>query len=320
MRIVILGAGAMGSILGAHLAHGGAEVIFLARGQRAQWLREHDITVSGLTNITAPVHVIERPHEVKDADVLLVAVKTHDTETALNSLRQLAVGNVLSVQNGVLKNAQVAHVFGWEKTLGAMGGVAGEVLPNGTVHCTIQQRLVIGELPEGTSARVETLATALTRAGLPTEVSPQIQSIEWSKYVLFVGLMAVAALTRLETYKFLKDPDLALVRVRLEREVAQIATALGIPLVDYDGIQAKTLTSLPIEEAVARVQHSGEQFEARGATAHKVSTLQDLERGRRLEVEETLGYAARKGAELGLQLPTVDTCYRLLAGISRVLQ
>jgi 2-dehydropantoate 2-reductase len=320
MRIVILGAGAMGSILGAHLAQGGAEVIFLARGQRAQWLREHEITVSGLANITAPVHVIDRPHEVKDADVLLVAVKTHDTETALNSLRQLAVGTVLSVQNGVFKNAQVAHVFGWGKTLGAMAGFAGEVMPDGTVHCTIQQCLVIGEIPEGTSARVETLATALTRAGLPTAVSPHIQSVEWSKYVLFVGLMAVAALTRLETYKFLKDPDLALVRVRLEREVAQIATALGIPLVDYGGIQAKTLTSLPIEEAVERVRHSGEQFEARGATAHKVSTLQDLERGRRLEVEETLGYAARKGAELGLQLPTVDTCYRLLAGISRVLQ
>ena len=320
MRIVILGAGAMGSILGAHLAQGGAEVIFLARGQRAQWLRKHDITVSGLANITAPVQVIERPHEVENADVLLVAVKTHDTETALNSLRQLAVGNVLSVQNGVFKNAQVAHVFGWEQTLGAMAGFAGAVMPDGTVHCTIKERLVIGELPKGTSARVETLATALTRTGLPTEVSPHIQSVEWSKYVLFVGLMAVATLTRLETYKFLKDPDLALVRVRLEREVAQIATALGIPLVDYGGIQAKTLTSLPMEEAVERVRHSGEQFEARGATAHKVSTLQDLELGRRLEVEETLGYAVRKGAELGLQLPTVDTCYRLLAGISRVLQ
>jgi 2-dehydropantoate 2-reductase len=215
MRIVILGVGAMGSILGAHLAQGGAEVIFLARGQRAQWLWEHDITVSGLANITAPVHVIERPHEVKNADVLLVAVKTHDTDPVLSSLRQLTVRHVLSVQNGVLKNAQVAHVFGWEKTLGAMAGFAGAVLPDGTVHCTIQQHLVIGELPEGTSARVETLATALTRAGLPTEVSPQIPSVEWAKYVLFVGLMAVAVLTRLETYKFLKDPDLALVKVRL---------------------------------------------------------------------------------------------------------
>jgi 2-dehydropantoate 2-reductase len=58
-------------------------------------------------------------------------------------------------------------------------------------------------------------------------------------------------------------------------------------------------------------------MQAQGATAHKVSMLQDLERGRRLEVEETLGYAVRKGAELGLQLPTVETCYRLIRGIDR---
>jgi 2-dehydropantoate 2-reductase len=320
MRIVILGAGAMGSIIGAHLAQGRAEVIYLARGQRAQWLREHGITLSGLANFTVPVSVIERPYEVQDADILLVAVKTYDTDAALSSLRHLAVGSVLSVQNGVLKNAQVAHVFGWEKTLGAMAGFAGEVMPDGTVHCTIKESLVIGELPAGTSDRVETLATALTRAGLPTEVSPHIQSVEWSKYVVFVGLMAVAVITRLETYKFLKDSDLALAKGKLEREVAQVATHLGILLGDYGRVQAKTLTSLPIEEAVARARHSGEQFEARGATAHKVSTLQDLERGRRLEVEETLGYTARQAAELGLQVPTVDTCYRLLAGINRALQ
>ena len=56
------------------------------------------------------------------------------------------------------------------------------------------------------------------------------------------------------------------------------------------------------------------------APTHKMSTLQDLEQGRRLEVEELLGYAVRKGAELDVPLPTVDTWYRLLAGVNRHLQ
>jgi len=56
------------------------------------------------------------------------------------------------------------------------------------------------------------------------------------------------------------------------------------------------------------------------APAHKLSTLQDLERSRRLEVEETLGYVVRKGAELDVPLLTLDTCYRLIAGINRWLQ
>jgi 2-dehydropantoate 2-reductase len=320
MKIVILGAGALGSLLGAQLAQGGAEVILLARGPRAQWVREHGLTVTGLVNCRASVHVVIDPQAVQAADVLLVAVKTYDTDAALRSLRHLAVESVLSVQNGVMKNVQVAHYVGWDKTLGAVAAFAGEVMPDGTVRCTIYDRFFLGALPEGTSAQAQAVATAFAQAGLPTEVSPHIQSVEWSKYIRFVGLMAVAALTRLETYRFSKDPDLAFVRVMLEREVAQLATRLGIPLGDYGVWQSKTMASLSMEDAVARIRHSGEQLERRGDTVQKVSALQDLERGRRLEVEEILGYAVRKGEELSLPLPTVATCYRLLAGIDRSLQ
>ena len=66
---------------------------------------------------------------------------------------------------------------------------------------------------------------------------------------------------------------------------------------------------------MAAIRRFGAVMQAR-APAHKVSTLQDLEGGRRLEVEETLGHAVRKGAELGVDLPALETCYRLIAGIS----
>jgi len=273
-----------------------------------------------MANVTVPVHVVVDPQEVQAADVVLLAVKTYDTEAALESIRHITVGSVLSVQNGVYKNEQVAHTFGWGKTLGAVPAFAGELMPDGTVLCTAHERLFIGELPHGTSARVEALATTFTHAGLPTEAASHIQSVEWSQYVRFVGLMGVAALTRLAIYQLSMDPDLAYVRVLLEREVGAVATRLGILLGDYGVWQSKTMASLPLEEAVARIRHSGEQLEQRGATAQKISTLQDLERGRRLEVEEILGYAARKGAELGIPVPTVATCYRLLAGIDRSLR
>jgi ketopantoate reductase len=76
---------------------------------------------------------------------------------------------------------------------------------------------------------------------------------------------------------------------------------------------------VPFAEAVERLQHLGRRLETQSST-HKVSTLQDLERGRRLEVEEILGYAVRQGEALGVPLPTVETCYRLLAGVNRYLQ
>jgi len=320
MKIVILGAGALGSLIGAHLARAGEEVTLIARGERAKFLREHGITVTGLANFTVPVNIETHPNKVQETDVLLVAVKTYDMEEALESVSHLKVGSVLSVQNGVLKNEQLARYFGWEKTLGAATMLGGQVMQAGEVRLTFNGVLYLGELPEGTSERVQALANALAHAGIQVEFSPQIQTIEWSKYVFFMSVMPLAVLTRLEVHKIYKDPELAYVMVMLARETAQLSAKHGIPLVDLGNIRAKTLSGAPIEEAVAGLRQFGEMLEAQGATAIKVSTLQDLERDRRIEVEETLGYAVQKGAELDVRLPTVETCYRLLTGVNRYLQ
>lgn len=319
MKIVVLGAGALGSIIGAHLVRAGADVIFIARGQRAALLQEHGIAVTGLVDFTVPVTVTTHPQEVQEADVLLVTVKTFDTERALASLRHLRVHSVLSLQNGVLKNEQLAHIFGWEHVLGAAAIVSGEMLPDGAVRCTLNERLALGELPAGTSERTQGLAAALVRAGLRAEVSPHIQTVEWSKYVLFVGGMVLAGLTRLASAQFLSDPDGALLMAQIMRELGCIATRLGIPLEDAGPIPIKMICSGSLPDAVERLQRFGAVMSER-APAHKMSTLQDLERGHRLEVEETLGYAVRKGSELAIPLPMVETCYRLLAGVNRHLQ
>jgi 2-dehydropantoate 2-reductase len=320
MKIAILGAGALGSIIGTHLARAGVEVTLIARGERAKFIREHGITITGLANFTEHVNVVDNSHEVQEADVLLVAVKTYDTEEALKSVGHVKAGSVLSVQNGVLKNEQLAHYFGWEKTLGAAAMLSGEVMPAGEVRFTYHDNLCVGELPEGTSERVQAFATTLAGAGINVEMSPQIQTVEWSKYVVFLSMMAPAVLTRLETYKILKDPDLAHLLVVLARETAQLPAKLGIPLEDRGMIRAKTFSSVPIEEGVAILHHIGKTMEDQGATAHKISTLQDLERGRRLEIEEILGFAVRKSTELDVRLLTVETCYRLITGIARNLR
>src|SRR5919108_1707406 len=104
MKIVILGAGALGSIIGGHLARAGEEVTIIARGQRAAHIQQHGIALTGLANFTVPVAVTTQPQTVREADVLVVAVKTYDTALALDSVRHLQVDSVLSIQNGVLKD------------------------------------------------------------------------------------------------------------------------------------------------------------------------------------------------------------------------
>jgi len=319
MKIAILGAGALGSLIGAYLARAGEEVTLIARGKRAKHLHEHGVVVKGLTEFTVHTKVVDRPEEVKEADVLLVAVKTYDMEEALKTVNHVEVGSVLSVQNGVLKNDQLARYFGRGKTLGAAVSISAEVAATGDVRLMLNESLYIGELPEGTSERVQKLANIFANSGIHVEVSPQIQSVEWSKYLVWMSLMVVSVLTRFETHKLLKDPDIASVMVMLGRETAQLSAKLGIPLGDYGRFRAKTFTSVSIEKAVAGFRQIGEMLEAQGATAVKVSSLQDLERGRRIEVEESLGYALQKGIELDVRLPITETCYRLLTGLNRHL-
>jgi 2-dehydropantoate 2-reductase len=319
MTIVILGAGALGTLLGAHLARAGEDVTLIARGQRAAYLQAHGATITGLVDFTIPIRVVTDPSQLHDTDVLIVTVKTYDMEAALASVKHLAVGSVLSIQNGVLKNEQLAQTFGWEKVLGAMAAFSAEVLPTGAVRFTVNQGLYLGELPAGKSDRVQTLATILERAGIVAHVTPSIQSLEWSKYVTFLCLMAPAVLTRCETYKFLQDLQTASVVASILHEMAALATHQGIPLEDISLFPALTLSHLPQEDTVTALRQRGEQFAARAPT-HKMSTLQDLERGKRLEVEETLGYAVQQSAALGIPTPTMAVCYKLIAGINHYLQ
>jgi 2-dehydropantoate 2-reductase len=264
--------------------------------------------------------VVTNPQQAQGADVLIVTVKTYDTESALASVSHLQVGSVVSIQNGVVKNDLLAHAFGQEKVLGAMAAFSAEVLPTGTVRFTVNDGFYIGELPEGVSERVQTFADTLNQAGIVARVTPTIQSLEWSKYVVFVCLMAPAVLTRLETYKFLQDAHTAAITASLLDEMAAIARALSIALEDTSFVAVKTLSQLSLDDSIAQIRQRGEQF-ASQAPSHKVSTLQDLERGkRRLEVEETLGYAVQQGVTLGVPTPTMTTCYRLIAGINRSLQ
>jgi 2-dehydropantoate 2-reductase len=283
-------------------------------------LQQHGITITGLADFTIACPVVTDPMKLHRADVLIVAVKTYDMAAALAPLRHLDVAIVLSVQNGVRKNEQLAHAFGAGKTVGAVALFAGEGLPDGPVQFTINHGLHVGELPAGTSARVEQVVTTLARAGIQAVAAAHIQTIEWSKFVGWVGHLVLSVLTRLESYKYCLDPDIALVGTRLMRETAALATARGIELQDLPPYYlVKTLCSGPEPEAVAQLRELGAILQVRAPTA-RMSSLQDLERGRQLEVEETLGYVVANAATAGLAVPTVDTCYRLVSGINRYVQ
>jgi 2-dehydropantoate 2-reductase len=128
--------------------------------------------------------------------------------------------------------------------------------------------------------------------------------------------MGLAVTTRAVTWKFLADPDSALLLARLVREMGALAHALGITLSDRSILPVATLCAGTESEAVAIVRQTGEQYR-HNAPQHRMSALQDVEAGRPLEVHETLGYAHDKARELGAQLPLLECFLKLIAAIDR---
>jgi 2-dehydropantoate 2-reductase len=314
-EFAILGAGAIGSILAAHLARAGHSVAVLARGDRARAVERDGLRIKGLSDFSLPVQVITDPSRLQAAETLIVATKTPGTEAALERLRHVQVGAALSIQNGVLKDELLAQAFGAARVLGALADTSGELLPSGEVLFTRNVNLPLGELAGGISERAQRIAAAIDGAGVRSTAVANVLSMEWSKFTVWLALVSMAVTTRAASWRYLSDADCAHVLVRLVREVAQVAQAKGIAFVDdAASIPLRILIQASERDAVEAVLKVGENMRSR-APNHRMSALQDLEAGRPLESEETFGYARRLANELGLALPLLDAFYHLVTGI-----
>jgi 2-dehydropantoate 2-reductase len=312
VRFAILGAGALGTILGAHLSRAGHEVAMIVRGERARVLQRQGLVLNGLSDIKARPTVIDDPHKLRETGTLIIATKAIDSMQSLETLRHLRVDNAFSVQNGVLKNELLARVFGFSRVLGAMADFSGELLANGEVKFTRNVCLHIGEEKGGSSPRAEELAAAIDAAGVRCVAAANIRTREWSKYAGWIAQFPLAVLTRQITWKFLMDQRSAMVIVRIVREAAQLAAALKIELSDMPPLPVPSIVQASDAQAVDIIRGIGQKF-LDTSPEHRMSAQQDVLRGSRLEYEETLGYALAKGRELGVPMPTLDTCYRILA-------
>ena len=320
MNFVIVGAGALGSIYAAYLARAGHEVSLIARGERAAALARHGIVIVGEDSFSIRCDIVTQPEKLRQADVVIVAIKTYDTEPALAPLRGLSVKSAFSVQNGVLKNQQLSNVFGSEATLGAISMMGANVLPAegdlpGAVRYSMAAPTTIGEPAGGDSSRVREIVGAFESAGLKARASHDITSIEWSKFVAWSGYSTLAVMTRLPTWRFLLDTDTALIVARVMRETAAVAMRHGVTLQD-SGFTSRTFIIGSEEEAVKAIQAHGEKMRT-NAPGFRQSILQDADRNRRLEVNETLDYTLALGAKWGVSTPTLDLCCRILRVVSR---
>ena len=210
-----------------------------------------------------------------------------------------------------MKNDQLAAVFGAERVLGCMANFSGEMFTDGTVAFTRNVCLFVG----GAEPLASGIAQAMNRAGVVSAASAEIESVEWTKFVGWIALFFMSISARTTTGVFLNNPHLAGIVASLIREVAALAAARNIPLLEDSIMPVKGISTLPVADAIEKVREAGRDMHAK-APNHRMSSLQDLEAGRQLEVHETLGYVAREAERLGIDAPVTAQCYALAAGLN----
>jgi len=312
MKFAILGAGALGTILGAHLSRAGHEVVMIARGDRARVLQRQGLVLNGLSDIKARPVVIDDPRKLLDTGTLIIATKAIDSAQSLDTLKHVKLESAFSVQNGVLKNELLASVFGYSRVLGAMADFSGELLANGEVKFTRNVCLHLGEEKGGMSPRAQEMAALIDGAGVRSTAASNIRTREWSKFAGWIAQFPLAVLTRQITWKFLMDEQSAMVIVRIVREAAALAAAMQIEITDMPPLPVPSIVHASDAQAVEIIRGIGQKF-LDNSPEHRMSAQQDVLRGSRLEYQETLGYALQKARELNVPMPTLDVCYRIIS-------
>ena len=315
MQFTIVGAGALGTILGAHLIADGHRVTMVARGARAGQIATTGLRVRGLRDFALACTVVEPGAPIAAPGVLIYTVKTYQMDEALTALARLDATAVFSVANGVMKNDQLAAVHGRERVLGCMANVSGELLASGEVSFTRNVRMPLGPLPGYCGPDAGDIAAAINAAGVITPAVDDIESLEWSKYAGWLAMFTLAVIARTTTGVYLENPQLAALAVKLVREAVALAQARGITLVDQSPIPVLSVAhARDLGSAIEVLREVGRTMLVQAPT-HRMSALQDLEAGRRLEVHETLGYAAREAQRLQVSAPTIAQCYEIVSAI-----
>ncbi|MEP7244828.1 MAG: 2-dehydropantoate 2-reductase [Gammaproteobacteria bacterium] len=316
-EFAILGAGAIGTILGAHLAEAGHSVALIARERRASQIERDGLRICGLREISTRAAIVVPPAQLRSAGVLIVAMKALRTADALSALSHSDIGVSFSIQNGVMKDELLATAFGPTRVLGAVADTSGEMLGDGEVLFTRNVNTVVGELGGGPSERATRVAKLIDSSGIRARAADNIQNLEWSKFTAWVGLMCLSVTTRASTWKYLGDPDSALILVRLVREVGLVTAALGIELTDQSTLPVASLCRQSEAQAVEIILEIAEEFRLK-TPQHRMSTLQDLDAGRPLELDETLSYALHTANRLRVPVPLLETFTPLGQAIGRI--
>ena len=335
MRVCILGAGGLGSVIGGYLAETGVDTTLIARPAHADAVNRDGLRIEGVRgehhvrdNLTA----VSNPADAKgEFDYMILATKAKDSETALASADCLKdrLKTVCSVQNNIVKEGILAEWIGNPaKVMGASAIEGGTLEAPGFVknHVTVPTTAYFGELDGTVSPRAQALADAFNKAGLGAKAVDCIQQVLWEKLAQICNASAwsVSTLGGNSELNFVHGMALregAEHYVAISRELLAIYTKLGYSPQNFyaplsrlkDVYECKT-----DEEAVELILGFGERMKKQGYVG-RTSMHEDVVRGKKTEVDYIVKPFVDKGRELGIPVPTVTAAYRVIKVLDHYL-
>ncbi|HET9752129.1 MAG TPA: 2-dehydropantoate 2-reductase, partial [Myxococcales bacterium] len=229
MKFVMMGSGGVGGYYGARLQQAGHEVAFVARGAHAEAMRRSGLRIrSELGDAELRVTVLDQPAQAGRADLVVVAVKLWDTETAARAVAGLRGAAVVSLQNGVDKDDVLVAAVGRERVLGGVTHIATVVAEPGVIaHTGRLQRVALGELDGSRSARLSAFCDAFKSAGVDIVQSDDVRKATWEKFVFLSSISGLTALTRKPIGEVRAHPATRALLLDALREATAVARAEG---------------------------------------------------------------------------------------------
>ena len=321
-RIVIVGAGAVGSYAGGHMVQAGEDVTFVDPWpENVEAIRTCGLTVSHVRDVpdfTVPakaIHITELQHLAKEApvDIAFICMKSYDTAWAAMMIRQYLApeGFMVSLQN-CINEETIAGVVGWGRILGTIANtITVELLGPGHVrraggkatggHVVFR----VGEVHGRTTERAKEICRLVGYAD-SAKVTANLWGERWSKLTANCMFNGVSASTGLINRDIILDDVLRRFTLRLGGEAVRVGQALGYELEIIHHTEPEILGRGSEGDAAATAEydeHMIAETKAPGGGAHRPSMGQDMVKGRRTEIDFLNGFVVAKGKEIGLHTP-----------------
>ena len=323
MKICIVGAGAIGGMLGARLVLAGEEVTFISRGANLQAFRETGIRLileDGAELRTGPLFATDRIAEAGVHDVVILAMKAHQLTALAGEIPSLLGSEsvIVTMQNGIpwwyFLNSQgprqgtrieavdpgglIAASIDVNRVIGCVVYPASEIVSPGVIRQIEGDRLSVGELDGSKTPRVERISALCRRAGFKSPVISDIRSEIWLKLWGNASFNPISALTHATLEDICRFPLTRALVTRMMEEIQQIGEKLGATF------------RVSIERRIKGAEAVGK---------HKTSMLQDVEHGRALELEALVGAVVELGRITATPTPHLDAVYAMVSLLAKTL-